>query len=113
MGKINVITATIVIFVLVILALLIVSPYIKSEYLTFKYGHEFNGLELQTNMLDSYKYFKVLEYSEQEAIVFYVSDTGDVITFSKENSEQWSMQEWRTIWSNSGSADSFFWPYYR
>ena len=87
-------------------------PYLKAEYLTARHGDEFAGLERQTNMLDDSKYYKVLSYSKEKAAVFYVSDTGDVLTFRKEN-DGWKMDEWKTIWSTAGSADSFCWPYYR
>ena len=88
-------------------------PYLKAAYLTLLHGEEFEGLELQTHMLNEARYFRVLEYSENEATVFYVSDTGDLITFVKNESDQWTIQCWKTIWSTTGSADEFYWPYYR
>lgn len=109
-------TATIIIIFVIFLLLLtaaVVSPYIKAEYLTARYGDQFEGLEKQTNMLDGATYFKVLSYSEAQAKVFYVSDSGDVITFAKNQEGQWTIQNWYTVWSNTGSADSFYWPYYR
>lgn len=109
-------TVTIIVIFVIFLLLLtvaVVSPYIKAEYLTARYGDQFEGLEKQTNMLDGATYFKVLSYSETEAKVFYVSDTGDVITFAKNQNGQWTMRDWNTVWSESGSADSLFWPYYR
>lgn len=80
--------------------------------LTLKYGKQFEGLEEQTNMLSNSRYYKVLSYSKSKAKVFYVSDTGDVITFIKAK-DVWEIEEWKTVWSKSGSADSFYWPYYR
>ncbi len=100
------------IVVVVIISLIVFFPYIKAEYLTFRYGDEFSGLEQQTNMLEKAKFYKIISYSKDKATVFYVSDTGDLITFKKENNE-WEMNEWKTIWSTSGSADGFYWPYYR
>lgn len=87
-------------------------PYLKAEYLTRKYGEQFEGLELETHMLNAARYHKVLSYSEEEAEVFYVSGTGDLITFEKTDGG-WHQKEWKTIWSTSGSADGFYWPYYR
>ncbi len=88
-------------------------PYIKAEYLTWRYGEEFTGLERQTNMLNAADYLKVLEYSEHEATVFYASDTGDVMVFVKDENSNWTRKSWKTIWSESGSADGFYWPYYK
>ena len=88
-------------------------PYIKTEYLTIKYGEEFVGLEQETNMLNPARYHKVFSYSQERAEVFYVSDTGDLITFVKNSNGNWEREEWKTIWSTSGSADEFIWPYYR
>lgn len=103
--------------ILTLIALVLVItffPYLKAEFLTYRYGSEFAGLETQTNMLHS-SYYKVLNYSERKADVFYVSvsDTGDLITFIKDENGDWIIETWKTIWSTSGSADGFIWPYYR
>ncbi len=95
-----------------VILLLLFSPYIKAEYLTHKHGEQFQGLESQTKMLKDSRYFKVLEYTDQYAKVFYVSNTGDLITFVKNNGS-WELSTWETVWSTSGSADGFMWPYYR
>ena len=102
-----------VLLLVIILCIVLFFPYLKAEYLTLLHGEEFIGLEQQTNMLNQSKYLKVLEYSSTEAKIFYVSDTGDIITFVKDENNQWKKKEWITIWSTSGSADSFYWPYYR
>lgn len=99
--------------ILLVFLMVIFFPYIKAEYLTWRHGEEFAGLELQTNMLGEAEYFKVLTYSEQEASVFYVSDTGDLMTFVKDEEGNWARESWKTIWSKTGSADGFYWPYYR
>ena len=98
--------------IILVLLLIITFPYIKAEYLTIRYGHEFIGLESQTNMLNSSRYHKVFNYSDTTATVFYVSDSGDLIAFVK-NEGVWKLKKWETIWSKSGSADGFIWPYYR
>ncbi len=99
---------------LLVFALIIVFfSYIKAEYLTFKYGDEFLGLESQTNMLNDSRYYRVIDYWGDEATVFYVSDSGDIIRFVKNDKDEWELQEWKTIWSKTGSASEFHWPYYR
>lgn len=103
----------VVLAVLITSLTILFSPYLKAEYLTYRYSKEFVGLEQQTNMLNASRYFKVLTYSKKEAKVFYVSDTGDLITFFKNEEGNWEIKEWRTVWSKTGSADEFYWPYYR
>ena len=93
--------------------LILFTPYLKAEILTAKYGKEFYGLQKQTNMLNESDYYKVLSYSNDLAKVFYVSDTGDLLTFEKDSGGKWKYSEWKTVWSDSGSASEFIWPYYR
>ena len=102
-----------ILVVIIFLILIILLPYAKTEILTIRYGEEFQGLENQTNMLTNSKYHKVFSYNDTKAKVFYVSDTGDMITFVKNNNNEWKIYEWKTIWSHSGSAEDFIWPYYR
>lgn len=99
-------------FITALLLIILAFPYIKAEYLTARYGDEFAGQEQQTRMLNPAKYYKVIDYSPTQASVFYVSDTGDVITFDK-TEDGWQMTDWETIWATTGSSDEFYWPYYR
>ena len=100
---------------IVLIHLLVFSPYIKAEILTNKYGHEFLGLELQTNLLDDADYLKVVDYDDQSARVFYVASGawGCWLTFCKDRNGDWRLENWDCIWSTTGSADGFMWPYYR
>lgn len=95
-----------------IFLLILFFPYLKAEFLTAKYGHEFDGLQKQTNMLPESKYYRVLSYSYDIAKVFYVSNSGDLLIFNKDSNGGWKYSEWKTIWSTSGSAGEFMWPYY-
>lgn len=103
----------IILLIIIAIILIMVFPYTKTEILTIKYGNEFKGLEEQTNMLSDSKYHKVFSYNNTKAKVFYVSNTGDMITFVKNDSGDWELYEWKTVWSSSGSAGEFIWPYYR
>ena len=85
--------------------------YARVEYLTSKYGDEFKDGYRQTNMIDSIEYLKVLEYDIQYAKVLYIDGAADYIWFKKENN-QWIMEKWDTVWSDSGSADGITWPPY-
>ena len=37
---------------------------------------------------------------------------GNILTYKKENGS-WYFDRWETVWSRSGSADGFVWPYIR
>ncbi len=101
--------------VLLIFLAVLFSPYLKVEYLTWRHGDEFTDGYQQTNMIEEVEYLKVMGYSDTNAKVYYV--LGDhaaavLITFVKQGN-QWVMDIWEAIWSRSGSADGFIWPYYR
>ena len=60
------------------------------------------------------EYFKILDYSETTATVYYVSENmsgGNVLEFVKQN-EEWVYSNWETIWSKTGSASDIIWPYW-
>lgn len=88
--------------------------FIKCEILTARHGQEFSELYKLTNMIDKIDYLKVMEYSKDNARVYYVTENsfGNMISFVKYNNN-WDMVNWETIWSKSGSADGFIWPYIR
>ena len=102
-----------IVIVCAFLLLILFVPYIKAEILTVKYGDEFVGLQKQTNMLSEAEYYRVISYSCDVAKVFYVSSSGDLLTFKKDATGAWKFCEWKTIWSDSGSASEFMWPYYK
>lgn len=62
----------IVLTIVVFLVIWIFSPYIKAEILTYKYGEMFEEEYMQTNMIDEIEYYKVVDYSDTMAKVFYV-----------------------------------------
>ena len=102
-----------ILVICVLCVIVLIFPYITAEFLTFKYGSEFNNLQQQTNILIDVEYYKVISYSNETAKVFYVSSSsGNLLTFEKDSKGNWKYSEWKTIWSNSGSADEFMWPYY-
>ena len=83
------------------------------EWRTFKYGKEFYGLDEMTNMLNASETVKVLSCSRTYAVVYYRDRKGgDIIEFIKENNE-WVLYKWQIIWSRTGSAEGFMWPYIR
>ena len=71
-------------------------------------------------MLGNLVRFKVLAYYDDYAEIYYVTEnkekgieSGNVLSFRKEN-EKWKYDNWlETIWSNQGSADGYIWPYGR
>lgn len=90
------------------------------EYLTFRYGYQFEDLYKENPMLGDLYRFKVIEYNDDYAEVYYVTGNketgakgGDTLKF-KRSGNKWIYTElWSTIWSNRGSADGFIWPYGR
>ena len=83
------------------------------EILTSLYGKEFDGLEVETNMLQEADFLKVLDYSKTNARVFYKNSyNSNVLEFENHNGI-WKIKRWDTIWSKEGSADKFLWPYIR
>jgi sensor histidine kinase regulating citrate/malate metabolism len=85
----------------------------KCEIYTVLYGHDFKDGYKQTHMLCGSQKVKVLKHSDSKAEVYYVNkEGGDIISFKKVK-DQWIMEEWNTIWSRTGSADGFMWPYIR
>ena len=89
----------------------------KCEYLTYKYGDEFPYSSVQSyTMFRTPDYHKVIQYTDTTAKIYYVSHGrgGDVVYFKRERvGDAWSFDKWDTIWSGSGSAESFIWPYIR
>ncbi len=85
---------------------------VRCEILTVKYGEEFIGLEMQTNMIGPATSLKVLEYSEEYARVYYKDEGGFVFEFYK-NNDVWIRNRWYAVWSKTGSADDIMWPYIR
>ena len=108
MKKTKIITTVTVVCFVMIWAL----PFIKNEILTLLYGNNFIGLHKTANMISGdVDYLKVLAYSNKSARVYYVGGVGAILGFTKNNGE-WEMVNWNVIWSRTGSADDFIWPYF-
>lgn len=103
-----------VIAIVACLCLFWVGSILKCEILTLQYGKQFDGLYEQTRMIDEVDYWKVMEYSDSTARVYYVTKQvfGNIVTFEKQNG-QWQMKVWECVWSHYGSASDFIWPYVR
>ena len=86
------------------------------EILTHFHGKEFAAVYRENTMMGEIDYLKVLDYSDATARVYYVSRNrsgGDILVFVKKDG-QWKYEKWeKTVWSKTGSADSFMWPYIR
>lgn len=95
--------------------ILIAAPYLKVEYLTEKHGGTFAELYHSIGLFEEIEYLKVMDYSESKAEVYYVvsEKAAGVLAEFESRSDSWELAEWETVWSSSGSADGFIWPYYR
>lgn len=105
----------VIVAVITAAVILISAPYLKVEYLTEKHGNAFAELHQSIGMFEEIEYLKVMDYSESEAEVYYVVSekaAGVLAEFERRNGS-WELAGWETVWSSSGSADGFIWPYYR
>ena len=89
---------------------------LRCEYWTHKHKEEFKGLHIEHTMFGPSDYVRILEYTDTTAKVYYVGrgHGGNVVYYCRANSDsQWEFARWETIWSSSGSASGFIWPYIR
>lgn len=88
---------------------------LRCEYLTWKYSSGFPIPKEVGGMIDGKDSMKILEYSNNHTIVYFVSSqrsSGDIVEFILIN-DKWVFSHWKTVWSKTGSADDFVWPYVR
>ena len=102
-----------IIYIIIIICLFMawLIPCMIYNILTWQHGNEFIGLHETTGIISDVDYLKVLDYSKSSAHVYYVGNSGNILTFVN-NGDKWELLTWDTIWSKSGSADSFIWPYF-
>ena len=90
-------------------------PLARCEILTLTHGQEFAELYKENTMLGEQEYWKVLNYSETHARVYYVATNhlgANILSFVKKN-DQWKYDKWEgTVWSKGGSASEVIWPYW-
>lgn len=121
---------------IILLILLIFRPYYSVNSLTKKYASEFSELYRDNGFYEDIEYFKVLKYRNEQvdikclsneklkntldnlnddyAVVLYVEEnhsSSSLYIFYDEDG-QWKLLDWYLVWSNSGTADGFMWPYY-
>ncbi|MBR1702883.1 MAG: hypothetical protein IJ716_13200 [Lachnospiraceae bacterium] len=130
---------TIVLFIIILMLSIVCYlsiPYFKIQKLTQKYGAEFENLYGENGFYDGIEYLKILQYRDEKADIYYLEDdhlreelknlddkyavvlyveenhSSEAVYIFEDKGGQWKMVEWNLIWSYSGSADSFMWPYY-
>ena len=89
---------------------------IKCEVMTHRYGEQFADLYAQHTMFQTPDYHKVIKYTDTRAEIYYVNRGagGDLVCYRREGpGSPWEFEKWVTVWSASGSADDFIWPYFR
>ena len=90
------------------------APYGQVEILTVKYGKQFAQEYRQSGLIENIEYYKVFSYDEHYAQVYYVEEghsTRNFMVFARKGQE-WKLESWQCLWSASGSADDFVWPFY-
>ncbi|HWR23970.1 MAG TPA: hypothetical protein VN366_10910 [Feifaniaceae bacterium] len=86
----------------------------RCEILTLLHGQEFKDAYKEDTMLREQNNWKVLDYSPAYARVYYVDEYGGVILGFTRQGDQWIFAKWEeTVWSKTGSASEFMWPYIR
>ncbi len=102
----------IILLVLLIVLGGIIFSYGRVELLTVLYAEEFENMN--PNMLEDISYYKVFDYNDESAEVLYVcSNSVTILVCYEKESDMWKETQWECIWSASGSADGFLWPFYR
>ena len=112
----NIRSEKIILIIVMILLIVLFFPYIKAEYLTAKYGDEFDDGYEQTGMINGIEYFRVVEYNDSKAVVCYIIENHSSLVkiwFERNDDNVWEEVSWDCVWSKTGSADNFCWPYYR
>lgn len=127
------------VYVAIIIALFLIYlavPYFQAGHLTKKYGTEFLDLYSENGFYDNIEYLKVFQYRDEKTNLYYLDDDRlkeelrdlgrdyAVVLYVEENHSsaslfifydedgQWKLSSWNLIWSTSGTADGFMWPYY-
>ena len=89
--------------------------FMKCEVLTKKYGHQFEAFTDAVGPTEI-RYCKVLNYNKRLfAEVYYVEkdrEFGYIKVFIFKH-DRWVPIGWDAVWSRTGSADGFVWPYIR
>ena len=83
------------------------------ELQTALYKNEFNDNYQEYVLFNPTESIKVLKYTSNKAEVYYSDYEGGDIIYWNRIDGKWVYQSWKTIWSRSGSADGFIWPYIR
>lgn len=105
--------------VLIILIVFIIISYLYVEILTYKYGMQFAHLYDASSWIENCSSHKVFKYADDEADVYYEAFNPNEKKVSatfmyhfKRVNDTWMLDSWECIWSRTGSADGFIWPYY-
>jgi hypothetical protein len=113
-----------IITIIAVLVCVLVLPYIKAEYYTNKYGKQFKDLygnkfealyEL-TGWVESVEFYRVVDYSENSAKIYYAEAGGQTtyyLWFSRDNKDSdWTLSDYKVLWAKYGNADDWPWPFY-
>lgn len=89
---------------------------VKIELFTIKYGKQFENLPAITEEVGSCEYFKVIDYSETDAYLYYITSYEPnpigFIVHLKYYDNVWNYHSDYAVWSTMGSADEAIWPYW-
>ena len=106
-----------VFFVLFFICAFVLTGTVKCEILTLLHKNEFSDPELYIHdtMLYEAEYLKVLKYSDNSALIYYIDiygALGSIVLYRKKDGK-WKLKDWDAVWSNvGGSADGALKPYW-
>ena len=113
--KKGIVKKCIIIGICMFFLLVVVFPYVKVELLTFFHGDEFPNIVEDIAMIDGMEYIKVMEYSDESAEVLCISKEhgATILCYYEKKNDEWNLETWSCIWSDTGSASELIWPFYR
>lgn len=104
---------------IMILIVFIGASYLYVEILTYKYGTQFEHLYNASGWIENCSSYKVFKYADEAADVYYEAFNPNKKKVSatfmyhfKRVNDEWILDSWKCIWSQTGNADGFIWPYY-
>lgn len=104
----------IIITILILSIVLIAFPYIKVEIHSYMYADEFKDIINENSMFNDYEYYKVMNYKKYNAEILCIAKnhTASFLIYFDKQEGSWYLDDWKCVWSKSGTADGFIWPFY-
>jgi len=102
------------ILIVFLFVIILILPYLFVEINTLLYKNEFENLYLETWEISGDNYCKVFIRSEKYSKVFYATEDSTFMCYflKDETLDKWVLDRCEVLWSGSGSASEFSFPFY-